>query len=63
MSDVHSIKRETANTLLGAAFDADGYLMADKARALGETLHDRYTGADPFPHIAIDDFLDETVLD
>lgn len=38
-----------------------GLVEASAARELGSDLHDRYIGADPFPHIMIDNFLPESV--
>lgn len=63
MDDRYNVVKEGGKALLDRALDADGYLIAGKAKALGENLHDRYTGADPFSHIAIDDFLDVTLLE
>lgn len=37
-------------------------LDADECRALGRSLSERYRIAAPFPHIIIDDFIDEDVL-
>lgn len=44
--------------------DADGYRYFDPAecRAAGERLADAYRAAAPFPHVAIDDFLDPATL-
>jgi Rps23 Pro-64 3,4-dihydroxylase Tpa1-like proline 4-hydroxylase len=58
---LHKLK-DIDNALLGGAFDEDGFLIAEKAKAQGKLLHDRYANASPFPHIAIDNFLDESVL-
>ena len=49
-------------SLLGGAFDDDGYLDTGRAKAQGASLHEHYMNAAPFPHIAIDDFLDEAML-
>jgi len=37
-------------------------LDPEQAAAAGRALHARYTGAAPFPHIVIDDFLDASLL-
>ena len=41
-----------------------GYLALDagECRELGRTLAEQYRAAQPFPHIAIDDFLDPDIL-
>ena len=39
-----------------------GFFEPEVAR-LGEKFHDRYVCAQPFPHIILDDFLDENTLD
>lgn len=41
-----------------------GYLAFDEAqcRAAGRSLADRYRTASPFPHIAVDDFIDRRLL-
>lgn len=42
----------------------NGYLAlnADECRALGRSLADRYRGAQPFPHIVLDELLEADVL-
>jgi hypothetical protein len=40
------------------SFDTDSLMMpADEARSVARSLHDRYTSAEPYPHICLDDFL------
>ncbi len=63
MDDAVARPEKTRSTLLGGAFDETGFLVAERAVAQGRLLHDRYVGAAPFSHIAIDDFLDETMLE
>lgn len=44
--------------------DSSGFLTFDQEEcgAVGESLHDRYVNADPFPHIVLDNFIDVDVL-
>lgn len=44
--------------------DRGGLLAFDEQEcaAVGATLHDRYTAAEPFPHIVIDDLIDRDLL-
>lgn len=51
-------------TVLHAVEIASGHYLFDNAQAItaGAALHDRYVGADPFPHIVLDDFIDATLL-
>ena len=44
--------------------NVNGYLAFDTAecKALGQSLADQYQHADPFPHIVLDDFLDQGTL-
>ncbi len=37
------------------------YFESEKLIKLGEELHEEYINADPYPHIAIDDFLPEDI--
>ncbi|WP_019451226.1 2OG-Fe(II) oxygenase [Cupriavidus sp. BIS7] len=39
------------------------FLEPQVARATGELMLDQYTNAEPFPHIVLDDFLPQSVLD
>ncbi|HMP56446.1 MAG TPA: hypothetical protein PKD92_07730 [Novosphingobium sp.] len=39
-------------------FEFDG----DQCRAVGQSLHDRYVSASPFPHAALDNFIDRAIL-
>lgn len=44
--------------------DPETFAMDDsESRALGESLHQDYIAAEPFPHIVIDNFLPEEILD
>lgn len=40
-----------------------GFFDPDALKQKGKDLHDAYVGAEPFPHIVIDDFLSPSVLD
>ena len=42
----------------------DGYPAFNEAecRSFGKSLADRYQTAEPFPHIVIDDFIDDDLL-
>ncbi|MFN3370181.1 MAG: 2OG-Fe(II) oxygenase [Sphingomonadaceae bacterium] len=44
--------------------ERSGYLSLDRhaAAAAGAALHDRYVAAEPFPHIALEDFIDRSLL-
>ena len=44
--------------------NVNGYLAFDPAecKALGQSLADQYQHAEPFPHIVLDDFLDQAIL-
>lgn len=44
--------------------NVNGYLAFDAAecKALGHSLADQYQHAEPFPHIVMDDFLDQSML-
>lgn len=44
--------------------NVNGYLAFDAAecKALGQSLADQYQHAEPFPHIVLDDFLDQATL-
>ena len=44
--------------------NVNGYLAFDAAecKALGQSLADQYQHAEPFPHIVMDDFLDQATL-
>ena len=44
--------------------NVNGYLAFDAAecKALGQSLADQYQHAEPFPHIVLDDFLDQAML-
>lgn len=44
--------------------DVNGYLAFDAAecKALGQSLAEQYQHAEPFPHIVLDDFLDQATL-
>lgn len=43
----------------------DGFFEfdAEQCRAAGKALHDSYVSAQPFPHVALDNFIDRAVLD
>lgn len=40
-----------------------GFVDADAVAKQGVDLHDKYVGADPYPHIAIDDFVSPSILE
>jgi hypothetical protein len=40
-----------------------GYLPIEQIKAKGQELQETYNGGDPFPHIVIDDFLPEALLE
>jgi len=44
--------------------NVNGYLAFDAAecKALGQSLADQYQHAEPFPHIVLEDFLDQAIL-
>jgi len=44
-------------------FDNHAGLVAKRLRTLAESLSEDYAQGDPFPHIVIDDFLPEEILD
>ena len=50
-------------TFLSEMDEATGLLDEAKVVDKGRDLRKAYQGADPFPHIAIDDFLPEAILD
>ncbi len=48
---------------LSAMDSATGYLAVGATPELGRELRARYQGATPFPHVVIDDFLPEPLID
>jgi hypothetical protein len=43
--------------------DGKGFVDAEAVREKGTELHETYASGNPFPHIAIDDFLPQEVID
>jgi len=56
-------KAEAAMTFLTEIDSVTGLMDAQVAKDKGRDLHDRYVSAQPFPHIAIDDFLPPALLE
>ena len=42
---------------------AYGFVDLNEMKALGKAKHDEYVNAQPYPHIVLDDFIDEALLD
>jgi len=54
----------TPSATLPVQFDAEGLRMdSGEARGLGDLFKDDYANADPFPHIVLDDFLPQQLID
>jgi hypothetical protein len=56
-------KAVAATTFLTEIDAVTGLMDAQAAKDKGRDLHDRYVSAQPFPHIAIDDFLPPALLE
>jgi Rps23 Pro-64 3,4-dihydroxylase Tpa1-like proline 4-hydroxylase len=56
-------KAVAAMTFLTEIDPVTGLMDAQAAKDKGRDLHDRYVSAQPFPHIAIDDFLPPALLE
>tara|TARA_E500000305_G_C4024213_1_gene240769 strand:+ start:1563 stop:2414 length:852 start_codon:yes stop_codon:yes gene_type:complete len=66
IGDAHIMRQETATKAdpVLPISRADGFFEFDRAQAkrIGEGLADAYRNADPFAHIALDNFIDAEVL-
>jgi hypothetical protein len=61
-SAVSAMQNSAENPVLPIELDGGFKLNLDAARKIGEGLSAKYTSADPFPHIVLDNFLPEPMV-